>query len=266
MTPPMEHNGDSTACESQRSIPTPFVSKTYQLVDDHNIDDVISWNDAGSSFIVWKPTVFATDLLPKYFRHNKFSSFVRQLNSYGFRKVAPDRWEFSNECFRRGKKLLLCEIQRGNILSASPPAPLNAAVTATVAVPILSPSNSGEEEQVISSNSSSSRARAELLEESERLRKENFKLNKELEEMRSLYRNIFNLILNHANIDGGSQGREDGYTEAETLHLMPMRRCSGEDEAAMVVEEMNPKRAREDDTVLRLHQPGHAKVKSEPLD
>ena len=82
--PPIEQNGEATTAggESQRFVPTPFLTKTYQLVDDQTIDDVISWNDDGSTFIVWNPTVFARDLLPKYFKHNNFSSFVRQLNTY----------------------------------------------------------------------------------------------------------------------------------------------------------------------------------------
>jgi hypothetical protein len=72
----------SAAAAGQRSVPTPFLTKTYQLVDDPAVDDVISWNDDGSAFVVWRPAEFARDLLPKYFKHNNFSSFVRQLNTY----------------------------------------------------------------------------------------------------------------------------------------------------------------------------------------
>jgi heat shock transcription factor len=79
---PVEQTGDSGPGESQRSLPTPFLIKTFQLVDDPAVDDLISWNDDGSTFIVWRPAEFARDLLPKYFKHNNFPSFVRQLNTY----------------------------------------------------------------------------------------------------------------------------------------------------------------------------------------
>lgn len=68
--------------QQQRTVPTPFLTKTYQLVDDPAVDDVISWNDDGSTFVVWRPAEFARDLLPKHFKHSNFSSFVRQLNTY----------------------------------------------------------------------------------------------------------------------------------------------------------------------------------------
>uniref|UniRef100_A0A7N0ZWI4 HSF-type DNA-binding domain-containing protein n=1 Tax=Kalanchoe fedtschenkoi TaxID=63787 RepID=A0A7N0ZWI4_KALFE len=98
--------------DSHKSVPAPFLTKTYHLVDDPSTDHVVSWGEDHSTFVVWRPPEFARDLLPNYFKHNNFSSFVRQLNTYGFRKIVPDRWEFANEFFRKGEKHLLCEIQR----------------------------------------------------------------------------------------------------------------------------------------------------------
>uniref|UniRef100_A0A5B7AXB0 Putative Heat shock transcription factor B2A n=1 Tax=Davidia involucrata TaxID=16924 RepID=A0A5B7AXB0_DAVIN len=296
--PPGEQNGGESMAggDAPRSLPTPFLTKTYQLVDDRTIDDVISWNEDGSTFIVWNPTEFARDLLPKYFKHNNFSSFVRQLNTYGFRKVVPDRWEFSNECFRKGEKRLLCDIQRRKI--ATPTAGTATEVT-VVAIPALppraSPTNSSDE-QAISSNSPPAAApilrreascggsTAELIDENERLRKENMQLNKELSQMKNLCSNIYNLMSNYTN-----KQSESNFQAVKPLDLLPDKRFAYEPDVAAggnnrtkLEEETSPrlfgvalgvKRGRESETEtaehhneLRLQQPGTEVVKSEPLD
>eukprot|EP00798_Chlamydomonas_sp_ICE-L_P031873 gene31873-7081_t len=95
----------------QASI-APFLRKAWDIVEDSENAAIVSWNPAGNSLVVHDAEAFSREILPKSFKHNNFSSFVRQLNTYGFRKSDPDKWEFTNEYFVRWDRDLMSFIQR----------------------------------------------------------------------------------------------------------------------------------------------------------
>lgn len=198
----------------RKSSPPPFLLKTYMLVEDPASDEVISWNDDGTAFVVWQPAEFARDLLPTLFKHSNFSSFVRQLNTYGFRKVATTRWEFSNEKFMKGGKDQLCEIRRRKAWNSSKSQQSNnKAQNKEDALLLINNNNkeSAEEDQRSSSTSSSSAA-AEytvLMDENKRLKKENGFLSSELFTMKKKCKELLELVAEYGGGGPENEGRND---------------------------------------------------------
>lgn len=92
----------------------PFVSKLFTLVTAEENKAYASWVDSGDAFQVWNPSEFSQHVLPKYFKHNNFCSFIRQLNIYGFHKVDTENWIFKHEdgYFMRGNQDYLMKITR----------------------------------------------------------------------------------------------------------------------------------------------------------
>lgn len=102
-----------------------FVMKIWSMVNDPVNHEYIRWNEEGDSFQVVHREDFMKRILPKYFKHNNFASFVRQLNMYGWHKVQDvnsgslkeDRVQdeillFKNPYFIRGREDLLDKIVR----------------------------------------------------------------------------------------------------------------------------------------------------------
>ncbi|KAI3846749.1 hypothetical protein MKX03_028265 [Papaver bracteatum] len=102
-----------TSSQSSRTrSPTPFLSKTYELLEEHlgggDSDDdqhkIVSWNSTGTGFVVWSPQEF----------------------SEGFKKIAANIWEFQHEKFFKGGRHLLAEITRKKSEPSAYPAFLKA--------------------------------------------------------------------------------------------------------------------------------------------
>ncbi|KAJ1558726.1 stress-responsive transcription factor hsf1, partial [Cladochytrium tenue] len=101
-----------------------FPNKLYNMVNDERGTGLIHWSDDGQAFVVERHEEFAREVLPRFFKHSNFSSFVRQLNMYGFHKVPhlqagslmaeaePELWEFANPHFQRNQPGLLSLVTR----------------------------------------------------------------------------------------------------------------------------------------------------------
>jgi heat shock transcription factor 2 len=103
-----------------------------------------SRSEDGETFIVKQPDTFSSEIIPQFFKHSKFTSFVRQLNFYGFRKIkysdsikideklekqTKDYWRFRHECFRQGREDLLVGIKRSNSTQTNEKKPAAAVTT-----------------------------------------------------------------------------------------------------------------------------------------
>lgn len=121
LTENVKHHSSHKSSKKHTKNRPAFVTKLWTMVNDPANQELINWSDDGLSFIVDNRELFVQQVLPKYFKHSNFASFVRQLNMYGWHKVqdvnsgslhSDERWQFNNENFQRGKPELLDQIVR----------------------------------------------------------------------------------------------------------------------------------------------------------
>ncbi|PWA59841.1 winged helix-turn-helix DNA-binding domain, Heat shock transcription factor family [Artemisia annua] len=92
----------------------PFLIKLYKMVNDEETHSIISWGSACNTFIIFDEQRFIIEILPSYFKTERFDTFISQLNNYGFKKKRWNCLEFEHEYFQEGKQHLLRTIKRRN--------------------------------------------------------------------------------------------------------------------------------------------------------
>ena len=67
-----------------------FLSKLYQILNTKEYNSCIRWSNDGKSIIISDSASLTKKVLPKFYNHHNFASFVRQLNMYNFHKIRTD--------------------------------------------------------------------------------------------------------------------------------------------------------------------------------
>lgn len=88
----------------------------YMLLDLDQAEDnkAISWSEHGRCVVVHDKHLFAKTYLPLWFQMRSYCSFQRQLNMYGFKRIADgaDKGGYYHGMFLRGNENLLKHIER----------------------------------------------------------------------------------------------------------------------------------------------------------
>ena len=89
-----------------------FLMQLYQILEDKNNEKIIHWGNDGKYFIIENLYDFTEKILPKYYNHSNYASFVRQLNKYNFHKlkITPIENAFQNSLFIKGQKNIISNI------------------------------------------------------------------------------------------------------------------------------------------------------------
>jgi hypothetical protein len=63
-----------------------FQYKLYEILQCDEFKEIVTWLPHGRSWKIIDSNALTKVVLPKYFRHSKYSSFKRQMSGWGFRR------------------------------------------------------------------------------------------------------------------------------------------------------------------------------------
>ena len=89
-----------------------FPVKLYEVMESGST--AVGWCEEGFAFVVGDIRTLCDDVLPRFgFGSTKWSTFLRQLNLYGFKRIPrSDRPTYWHKCFQQGKPHLIKAIHR----------------------------------------------------------------------------------------------------------------------------------------------------------
>lgn len=92
-----------------------FINHLFAILEAPSNHKYVHWSADGRSIVIPDQHTFTRNVLPRYFNHSNFSSFVRQLNKYGFSKTKHalnGTCEFRQDNFVKEKPFLTSRIRR----------------------------------------------------------------------------------------------------------------------------------------------------------
>jgi hypothetical protein len=93
-----------------------------ETTHDHGFGHTVSWQLHGRAFKVLKASEFVGQVMPKFFHQSKITSFQRQLNLYGFRRISrgADAGSYYHEMFLRERAFLCHQMNRTKVKGTGP--------------------------------------------------------------------------------------------------------------------------------------------------
>lgn len=143
-------------------VTEPFPEKLHRMlaeVEERGESDVISFLPHGRAFVIHHAERFCREIMPRYFKQSRLSSFQRQLNLYGFTRITSgsDVGGYYHELFLQGRPALAIHMRRVGVPQSekanrrgrpSPHAAIGSSTTATAPdfynmQPVMGAANSG---------------------------------------------------------------------------------------------------------------------------
>lgn len=118
-TDSLEQKKEVNSANEEIPMRNSFLGKLYIILSNQALSEVISWTEGGEIFRILDSEKLQDEVIPAYFKHRNFKSFIRQLNLHGFKKLRGrakskdnGRDLYKHNFFRRDQPDLISYIKR----------------------------------------------------------------------------------------------------------------------------------------------------------